>query len=301
MLHPRQVRQLISLGFLLAVTIALFGLFPGIQRMRRDAYRIATKPTPPSIAEAPAPPPSPYPEGTVLLHGALKDVRDLTPLEEVEKEPAYAKLLGHVAQIPQENLLSSCEGELAYGTYIKYAPELRGRIFRVRGILLREAPQTVRLSSPVDGREDVYSFPLVDFDREGGFVCDVAERPVETIEKDDAIELEGFFYKVVTFETTKKGTREAPLFIARTCRKLPPPAPPPEITFVDWLLGWTRVRNAFDALKLAVIALIIATLVIAFFILRNMRRERESFHPYRPKTRKPPQGPKAPPTSEGLK
>jgi hypothetical protein len=298
MLHPRQVRQIITLGFLFLITVALLGLFPSIQKMRKDAYRVAAKPTPPSIVEAPAPPPSPHPAGTVLFHGALKDVRDLTPLEEVEREPAYAKLLAHAAQVPEENLRSSCEGELAYGTYIKYAPELRGRIFRVRGILLREGPQTVRLTNPVEGREDVYSFPLVDFDREGGFVCDVADRPTETIEKDDAVEVEGFFYKIVTFETKRRGTREAPLIVARSCRKLPPAEPPPEITFLDWLLSWMSVKHPYDVLKLAVIAMIIATLVISFFILRNMRLDRESLHRYRPRIRKPPRKGGPPPAPE---
>ncbi len=121
MLRPQQTKQIVVLGFLLLAAVAMLALFPVVNRGARMVNKIASTAPAPAIADAPPPPPSPYPEGTVVLNGALKDVRDLTPLGEVDKDPAYLKLVEYIAtQVKEDGLRESAEGQLAYGTFIKH-------------------------------------------------------------------------------------------------------------------------------------------------------------------------------------
>ncbi len=258
MLRPQQVRQIVILGVMLLMAVALITLYPTLIRARNSAFRTASNPPPPSLEGPPAPPSSPLPPGAVILHGALKDVKDFTPLEAVESEPAYRKLVEHVASLSEEALPSSSEGEIAYATYLSYAPELRGRIFRVRGEAMKKI-EAVRLADPIAGREDVYRVFIWDEGLESGFVCDLVDRPVTDLSLRDPVQIEGMFYKVVRYLNRKNQLRDVPLLVARSFG-----VPPPAVA--------TPRHGGSPLLVLAVTVGIAATLLIAFFLMRGMIR-----------------------------
>lgn len=269
LLHPTQIRRLVFYAFLLALATALLCLYSA----PRSADRAAVETPAPDLSDAPPPPPSPFQPGARIFHGALEDVADFTTLKALDEEPDYRLLVDHALGLDEAGLRGQSEGELDYRTYLKHAPELRGRVFRVSGVAVADvAPE--RLAEPVRGREDVYRLYLMALEGPGGYVCDLVERP-ERIEKTDKVELEGLFYKVLRYENTRGESRDAPLFIARTVRR--PLAAPA-----------TASRKLF-AFKLAIATGIAATLVIAWFLFRRMARTRYVSAPRR--ARRPPAGP----------
>ena len=230
-------------------------------------FRTPRKPHPAQEAaqEVPAPPPSPFPAGTVILHGALKDVKDSTPLNDADRDPAYGKLLENVSLLGPEALASSAEPEVRYATYIKYAPELRGRIFRVRGEVIQDSV-VVPLFQRVGKTDVVWRIFLTDLDVEGGFVCDLIDRPAENFELRDRVEIEAMFYKIVRFQNTHNQDRDVPLLVGRTLRKIPPDPP------TSKSLG----RYLFDAVFVLGILVVLG---LGYLSMRSMARDKVGFQP----------------------
>src|ERR1041385_3295573 len=220
-LNPRQTRQVVTLGFLFVIGLSLLFTLPQLQHLMLLFNRGGTAPEPPPVEGAPAPPPSPHAGAVRTLDTVLKSVQDKMPLEMADRDPAYLKLVEYVSSVPPDRMRESAEGELAYATYLKYAPELRGRVFRVRGESLQEV-HPVRLVQPAGGREDVYRHNMVDEGADAGFVVDLVDRPATTTERRETVEVEGFFFGTVTFENKYKQVREAPLLVARSYRKYVP-------------------------------------------------------------------------------
>ncbi len=222
MLTSHQIRRLVLLGGFCAVCVVLLFRYSGMQVMRQRGPGAAAGPKPAAAPEeVPPPPPSRIPEGAVVLDGALRGVTDLTELRGVETEPAYRRLLDHVSSIEPAAIERESEGPVAYSTILKHAGELRGRIFHFAGLVTDWDP--LRLVDPVRGREDVYRVFLMDLDRDAGFVCDLADRPPALERRQDRVEVDGAFYKVLRFENRQGQSREAPFFIARSIRIVAPP------------------------------------------------------------------------------
>jgi hypothetical protein len=258
MLQAEQIKRIAFLGLMLLVSASLLVFYPMYRSAREHAYRAAGDFTPPPSQAAPPPPPSPFPPGAVILDGALKGVADLTSREAVEKEPAYRKVVDHVATLSDAALEGLSEGEIAYSTYLHHAPELRGRVFRVSGIALGRI-DPLRLPSPVAGHEDVYRLYLVDLDQTGGFVCDLVERPRQ-FQKGDRVRLEGMFLKLVRYPNLRNHDRDAPLLVARTVREIPPEP--------------QAAEDKLFIFKLVLLSLIALVLLGAFFLLRAQGRSR---------------------------
>jgi hypothetical protein len=268
MLKPHQTRHLVILAFLFLSAVALMFVLPPLVVWRHRIFHTASNPPPPVVDEAPAPPPSPLPPGASVLGGALKSVEDFTPLHQVDREPAYLSVIEAIALAKDEGLASSCEGELAYGTYAKYAPELRGRIFKIAGEAMQEIVP-VRLYLPVAGREDAYRVFLWDAGLDYGFICDLIDKPAEDLQTRDPIEVVGMFYKMVRVKNVRNRDRDYPLLVARSFRRLPPLPPTEDRLFV---------------LKVALVVGILGTLVGAWFIFRGLARSGARTDPWRRRT-----------------
>ncbi len=222
MLTSGQTRRLVFLAALCVVCTVLLLRYARMQEMRGGALQAANGPQPAAPEkEVPPPPPSRLPEGAVVLHGALRNVQDFTALRGMETEPAYLKLLDHVASMDPSLLQRESEGPVAYSTFLKHAGELRGRILRVGGLVTDWDP--LRLVDPVRGREDVYRVFLMDLDSDAGFVCDLVDRPPALERRQDRVEVDGAFYKVIQFENQQGKDRKVPVLIARSVRIVPPP------------------------------------------------------------------------------
>jgi hypothetical protein len=221
-LRPQQVRQLTILGFALVVAVVLLLMAPGIVGLMQSILGIAKAPPPaPVVTDAPPPPPSPLPPGAVILDGALAGLKDLTSIHDAYGEPAYLKVLRNVLLLSEEALRARAERGVTYGTFLKYAPELRGRIFHLAGEAMQDV-LPVRLADPVEGREDVYRIFMFDEAIQAGFAVDLVDRPRESLALRDPIEVDGMFYKVVRYQNTRGDDRDIPLFVARGFRRIPP-------------------------------------------------------------------------------
>src|SRR5262245_13473881 len=162
MLRPQQVRQLVILGFALVVALTLLYMTPGLMVLMRGFFKTASTPPPaPVVADAPPPPPSPLKPGAVILDGALEGLKDLTSIHDAYSEPAYVKMVRNLTMVPEKEVSARAEAGVTYPTFIKYSPELRGRIFRLAGEAMQEV-LPVRLADPVEGREDVYRVFMFD-------------------------------------------------------------------------------------------------------------------------------------------
>lgn len=279
-LAPRQVRQLIILGFALAVLLSILFLAPRLLDLMRKFHQAAEAPPPaPAVDQAPPPPASPLVPGAVILDGALQEVKDATPLHDVYKEPAYLKMIRNVSMVKEEELRSRAEGNVAYATFLKYAPELRGRIFHLMGESMQEV-MPVRLADPVDGREDVYRVYMWDEGIEAGFVIDLVDRPRETLQERDPIELEGMFYKIVRYKPQKGADRDVPLFVARSFRRLPREAQ-------------SQKTSSQFIFEVVLVIGIVAVLAAAYLITRKMAGPRTPRTPAA-FNRPPPSGPPGP-------
>ena len=222
MLRPQQVRQLAVLGFALVVAVVLLLMAPGIVSLMQNIFGLAKAPPPaPVVTDAPPPPPSPLPPGAVILDGALAGLKDLTSIHDAYAEPAYLKMLRNVMLLGEEALRAKSEGSVSYGTLLKYAPQMRGRIFHLAGEAMQDV-LPVRLADPVEGREDVYRIFMFDDAIQAGFAIDLVDRPRETLALRDPIEVDGMFYKVVRYQNTHGDDRDVPLFVARVFRRIPP-------------------------------------------------------------------------------
>ncbi len=260
-MQSKEIRQIVILAAFFLVAASLLFLYPlASQKWRETRDKISEAP-PPAVEEAPAPPPSPLPPGAVILHGALKDVKDLTPLEGVELEGPYQKMVDNVLSLTEEAISSSCEGELPYGTFLKYAPELRGRVFRLSGIPGRVTP--VRLLDPIQGHEDVYRIVLMEFEATAAFICDLVTRTRLFDTRWDRIEIEGMFYKVVRYESEQGQIRDAPLLIGRTYREMTLPSTAAESAKLFWV-------------KIVIIIGILAAVTVAYVQIRALAQRRSS-------------------------
>jgi len=258
-LRPEQIKRLLFLAFLLVLSLVLLFLYPSLRSSRDAALRTGRDQPSPSLENAPPPPPSPFPPGASVFHGALKEVKDFTPRQELERDPAYRVLLEHVLSLDPALLTGASEGRLAYATYLKHSAELRGRVFHLEGEAIDNV-EVVRLPDPVDGREDVYRVYLFDHEDDAGYIVDFLDRP-PALEKRDAIELEGVFYKVLRHQNRGNRDREYPLLIARSFRAVPPQAAAPS-------------NQSFTAFKTVLVVGIACTLVVAWFLMRQTGRTR---------------------------
>lgn len=99
--------------------------------------------------------------------------------------------------------------------------DYRGKRVRVRGLLGDWWPERLRVS--VRGTREVYRGVVTSPDLEQGVAFD-ALKPLTGMEPADRIEVEGIFYRTVTFEVKKGTTRTLPWVIAREVLEIEPDA-----------------------------------------------------------------------------
>jgi hypothetical protein len=255
-LEANQIRRLLFLAGLFVISVALLYRYINLGPRPRPAPAPAAESArePSKVPDdAPPPPPSPFPPGSSVLDGALRETKDFTHPKELDTEKPYRALVSHVLSLSDEALRSSSEGEIAYDTYRKYAPELRGRAFRVTGWAVDKV-EPMRLTDPIAGKEDIYRLYLTDFE-EGGFVVDLVERP-PLIEKQDNVKIDGIFLKVSRYEGKYGQFRDAPVLVARTFERV--------------FSEPTKENSTWFLIKLCVVAGIAATLAIAYVLFRKM-------------------------------
>ena len=256
MLEANQIRRLLFLAGLFVISVALLYRYLNLGPRPRAAPGPAAESArePATVPDdAPPPPPSPFQPGAAVLNGALRDVKDFTHPKDLDLEKPYRALVSHVLSLSDEALRAASEGEIAYATYRKYAPELRGRAFRVVGWAVDKV-EPMRLTEPIAGKEDVYRLYLTDF-AEGGFVVDLVERP-PLIEKQDNVKIDGIFLKVSRYENRSGKFRDAPVLVARTFERV---ASEP-----------TKQNTTWFVIELCVVVGIAATLAITYVLFRKM-------------------------------
>ena len=148
------------------------------------------------------------------FEGALTDTDNGSPL--VQQTPGFWKLLEVMIKFSPEEVDRRANLEFDYATAMKDPDALRGEFVRARGILIQPL-EAVKLARPVLGRTDFYRGVLTDGDNP--FLIDLTERP-EGLEDRGVYDVEGVFYRTVTYKANDNSKQTQPLLVVRNMRKV---------------------------------------------------------------------------------
>lgn len=153
-----------------------------------------------------------------LLGGAWLDPVDGSPFAETEGyRRLLQKLIDHVR--PGEFV---AEPPLFDRSLAMTSPDLqRSETVRLRGIVANYDAE--KLDTPVFQLGDVWRVWLTDRDKDNGVVVDLVEKPPRFATKEDIVEIDASFYRLVRYDTRDGNRREIPYLLGRNLRVLPNP------------------------------------------------------------------------------
>lgn len=195
-----------------------------------------------------------------LFEGALIGAQDGLDFRET---PGYLRLLEIVSRYGEQELRDQARRELDFHDALARPDAWRGEFVHVRGIVA--GLQAVRLNTPLTDREDTYRAVITEADGSEGVVVDFLVPPPELEVQRDAVDVDGVFFRTVSYENKHGATVVAPYLIARSLRTLDPAAAP-------------RSTN-LDVISQLLIGAAVAFVVVR--ILMSLRRQarRPSRHP----------------------
>lgn len=190
-----------------------------------------------------------------LFEGALVDTQNGTDYVET---PGSRKLHELVAGYRPEEIHERATRWLDWRQALADPDALRGEFVRARGVLAGFWVQ--RLERPIQGRKDVWRGVIVGDDPEvpDGVIFDVLERPEDLTESNvhrGTLDLEGVFYRTMTYEAEDGRTRTAPYLIVRNLRATYRDSDKP---------SWSK-ENTWLLLGICAFVILAARLLISWF------------------------------------
>jgi len=166
-----------------------------------------------------------------LFQGTIRDAVDNTDFTET---PSYDRLIYHVRAMPQEEFSGQVTRRLDWADSVARPDLWRGEFVRVRGIVAALEP--VRLRHAADNVPDVYRGFLAEPDGSERVAFDYVGMPPQVTTERDVIDIEGVYYRTVSYESKVGGQEVMPYLIARDLKLYRRPADP--LThFEGWKLG----------------------------------------------------------------
>jgi hypothetical protein len=182
----------------------------------------ATEPAPqtpelvaPQDDAAPAPAPD---DLATLFEGALLDAANGQDFAET---PGYRKLLQHVDGWPDADFDARSFEHLDHAQASADPAAWQGRLVSLRGILVDL--RAVRLERPIWDEVDAYRAIVTEADGSEGVICDMLGPPpdLDLDELDlrrDVVDVQGVFYRTVSYENQDGEPKLAPYLIAKRIR-----------------------------------------------------------------------------------
>ncbi len=189
---------------------------------------------------------------TTLYEGALLGAMDGAPFAET---PGYRSLLEIVARYGEEELERKAQRQLDFAAVMAEPEAWRGQLVRLRGLLA--GIEAVRLARPIGERVDVFRATVIEADGSEGVIVDFLAQPPELEVQWDVVEVQGIFFRTVSYENELGKAQQAPLIIARNLRPL------------DTTVSR---RPVFGGIEAILIGAAVAFLIVR--ILLSMRRKR---------------------------
>lgn len=190
-----------------------------------------------------------------VFEGALVDQENGADYVET---PGSRKLLELVAGYRPEEVTERATRWLDWRQALADPNALRGEFVRARGVLAGYWPQ--RLERPIQGRKDVWRGAIVGDDPEvpDGVVFAILDRPDDLTEENvhrGTVDLEGVFYRTLTYEAEDGRTRTAPYVIARNLRA----------TYRGSDRAFWSKENTWFVLAISAFVILAARLLISWF------------------------------------
>jgi hypothetical protein len=138
--------------------------------------------------------------------------------------PGYLRLLELVSHYGEQELRDQAQRELDFSDALARPAAWRGEFVHVRGIVA--GLQAVRLTTPLIDQEDTYRAVITEADGSEGVVVDFLVPPPELEVQRDAVDVDGVFFRTVSYENKQGAVIEAPYLIARSLRAYDPAAAP---------------------------------------------------------------------------
>jgi len=196
-----------------------------------------------------------------LFEGALADSKNGEPFAET---PGYVKLITSLAAYKPEEVSARATADLDYAAVMADPDRFRGEFVRVRAIIA--GLEAHRLDHPIAGSVDVYRGVVAKADGSEGVWFDMLERPPQVELKEDVVELEGVFYRTVSFENKKSQTMQAPWLIVRNFTRPDPDTLPRHV-------GWSS-GALFGKVLLGLVLAYFAGRLIVFLRQQSKQRTR---------------------------
>lgn len=217
------------------------------------------------------------PASDIAFEGALSDSENGQGLLETA---GYRRLLEIVRSWPEEDFNARPRERLDYAAVMADPAAWRGRLVTVRGLLVKLGAE--RLARPIWEEVDVYRAIVTEADASEGVYCDLLGQPpglpLEEINfKRDLVDVDGVFYRTLSFENKRNQMTEVPYIIAKRIR------------LVD--LEGVRRSTVLDQLFVAFLAAAVVLIVLRV-TLTIRRHRRRSLADRRASLRNHPQAPK---------
>ncbi len=188
---------------------------------------------------------------STYFEGALSDSQNGQPFSETS---GYAKLLESVSAFTPEEFAARSKTYLDHAAVMRDPDRWRGEFVNLRGIIV--GLEAVRLRTPIRGATDAFRGLITTAAGTEGVWFDLLEPPPELNLQRDVVDVEGVFYRTVSYENKKGELKEAPWLIARTLHrpdegelKRGAPRSPLPIVLIGAALAYFLVRLIVFALQ----------------------------------------------------
>jgi hypothetical protein len=193
-----------------------------------------------------------------LFEGSLVDSRNGQGFDET---PGYRRMMQILASYAPDDIAQRSTRYLDYAAAMSDPDAWRGEFVRARGIVAGMYAE--KLTHPVFGISDVYRAYLTDADGTNGLVVDLPSHPGPFDLQRDPVEVQGIFYRTVSYETQANETREVPYLLARNFGVVATEGERPFRTFLR-----DRVVLLLSLMALA----IVGSRLIVYWMQRRSRR-----------------------------
>jgi hypothetical protein len=211
----------------LALVMVISMLLLAEQRMdaaRRQAELVEQQKSAPPLLE----------DRTALLNGLFQgSIRDGVDNTEFGETPSFDRLIYHVRAMPKEEFSKQVTRWLDWKAAMENPQLWRGEFVRVRGLVGKLDP--VKLHHGADDT-DIYRGFIGQPDGTDMVAFDFVDKPPNVDLKRDVLDIEGVFYRTLTYESVSGEKRTIPYLIARDVKIYESPADP-LTRFEGWKFG----------------------------------------------------------------
>lgn len=131
-------------------------------------------------------------------------------------DPIYKHVAKHLAKMTDEEISKQSQGQFPMREALEHPAKFRGKFWKVRGTITRFWPLDADLA---DGTIAKVFAGILFHQGTKQVGVHVLYKPELIYSKEDVVEFDGLFLKVMEFETKAGGTLRLPFFMARSLRK----------------------------------------------------------------------------------